>query len=79
MLPISNPANHSKALAGGRVGQLARRLVDADKAPLAAPILAALFNAHTDHSFDQNYCTRGRGAPTLIRAEAMTVLLKLAI
>ena len=63
---------------GEPVGHLARRLVDADKPPPAA-FLDALFIAHADHSLDQNYCTRRRGAPTSIRAEAMTVLLKLAI
>jgi hypothetical protein len=64
---------------GEPVGHLARRLVDADKPPPPAAFLDALFIAHADHSLDQNYCTRRRGAPTSIRAEAMTVLLKLAI
>jgi len=34
---------------------------------------------HADHSLDRNCCTDRGGALISIRAEAMTVLLKLAI
>ena len=59
---------------GEPVGHLARRLVDADKPPLPAAFLDALFIAHADHSLDQNCCTDKGGALISICTEAMTVL-----